>query len=230
MTRHRTVDVDNIASRASKAAEDAPKANKANAAGAAAAAAEASGDMSARIESLKSVLGSLERNFKENLHIKRLQHQPQSVFLSDGSALGGLSGESDSPEDLISKARGELSRLEINKTKAADLKAQRDLEEAKLLKQKIEETRESFRHKQALTAAGPKFRRNFYSFFGDVRHVEMLDEGFSFAVFSSKGTIEIWECARDYDDARIISMINLELGPLGIITKIFEENNSPRSD
>ncbi|KAJ3205898.1 hypothetical protein HDU67_008570 [Dinochytrium kinnereticum] len=203
---------------------------------------ENAGDLPARIESLKSALGSLERSFKENLHIKRLQHQPQSVFLGDSSAIGGLSGESDSAEDLISKAKGELARIELSRAKVAELKNQKDLEEAKILKQKIEETRANFRHKQALaegvideigvaniTKAGPKFKRNFYSFFGEVKHVEMVDDGQCFAVFSNNGTIEIWECGNDYSDARILSIINLELGPLCIASKIFEENLGPNS-
>jgi hypothetical protein len=83
---------------------------------------------------------------------------------------------------------------------------------------------------------GPKFLYNFISCFGDIQRIEILHSDDIFAVFTSKGYIEIWHVPRNPDkptevSPRLVKIIEVESnGSITSVLKLYASNDTHRSD
>jgi hypothetical protein len=136
------------------------------------------------IVQIKHQIDELEKKFKSFLVLKKRQ-----------DANIGLKGMLEDPlsiEEMIQKAKANLSTFKTQKQNQNEDKTKSDQIIEDNLAKGTMETREWYRKRKLLIQAGPKFLRHTYSPFGNVILVSALTE-FSFAVFSSRNTLELWE-------------------------------------
>ncbi|KAJ3332222.1 hypothetical protein HDU76_000929 [Blyttiomyces sp. JEL0837] len=155
-------------------------------------------DNDLKADMIRATISNLEKSFKDNMSIRRLHNQPLTIFNSDSPGGGGLpelssSSASDPIEEIISRAKLEVFKTTTARTKQAEMKLKKSKEEEALLRERTRQTREFFKTNHECMEAGPKFVYNFTCLFGEVVHVEMLEEENIFIVFGSKGMIEVWE-------------------------------------
>ncbi|KAI9353370.1 hypothetical protein DFJ73DRAFT_327680 [Zopfochytrium polystomum] len=190
-------------------------------------------EQTGEVEPLKNSIMALEKSFKETMQIRRIQNQPLATFHSDNTIHDSPSGET--VEELIMRAKSELFRDQTAKVKLQETKKKDEKAAEAILQWKVEQTKRRFMEKQACIQAGPNFLFNFTSCFGDVVHVEPIFDQYTFAVFGTKGRIEMWrylkpESADGSGDAELFDILNIGTEGLACVVKIYEDRPTFSSD
>jgi hypothetical protein len=125
---------------------------------------------------------------------------------------------------LIEKAKYELRFIQQSNKNHLSLLTDKQNENQQVLDAKIIDTKKKYKRINDLIAAGPKYARNFFSLFGNVKLFYAVND-VTFCIFSEK-YIEVWSVnnVESADDARLKSLIYLEdIDPINVVISLTDE-------
>ncbi|KAI9009719.1 hypothetical protein BC832DRAFT_384516 [Gaertneriomyces semiglobifer] len=177
----------------------------------------------------RAAIENLEKAFRENASIKRLQFQPYTIFSPDLPSQS-LGDEAEYAREMIERAKDLLMREGGEKRKGVEMQANVKLDAEERIRTEVTKIREIYRTKEQLLQAGPRLLQYFSSTCGNILHIHMISDAL-FVVFTEGNYIEFWNYSLTPPSTAptLLQIVQLDdLAPCSVVCDMLTQDITPR--